>query len=342
MHRARSGGDVNTHTVRFDHLLHMSDDIALFEHADGVDPAVRHAYCTDDNARLLSLVLRVPGAPARLIDQATEFVLSSVAADGTVHNRMNGLGVFDDSSTNEDCWGRALGALGFAAVHHPDIDVRMRCQSAFDRGCMQRSPWSRAMSFASLGGSEILTRWPEHQSAISLVADAITVIGVPGSEPWCWPEPTLRYANATVAEAMIAGGAALGDRKALDRGLAMLSWLLALETRGNHLSLVGTRGRVPGEPGPQFDQQPIEAAAMADACWRAGLVTGDRSWDRGVELAASWFTGNNDTGAILADDSSGGCCDGLHLRGVNGNQGAESTLALWSTVQRNQSLLATR
>ena len=78
-------------------------------------------------------------------------------------------------------------------------------------------------------------------------------------------------------------------------------------------------------------------AAMADACWRAYTVTGDRSWWRGVTAAANWFTGDNDTGLPMYDDVSGGGFDGLQPEGVNLNQGAESTLALISTMQRARS-----
>jgi hypothetical protein len=113
--------------------------------------------------------------------------------------------------------------------------------------------------------------------------------------------------------------------------------LLDLETSGGHLSVTGVGGRGPGDVGPQFDQQPIEAAAMADACWRAHQVTGDHSWMRGVLAAAAWFAGDNDTGVVMHDEVSAGAYDGLQAVGVNLNQGAESTLAFISTMQRARS-----
>ena len=67
---------------------------------------------------------------------------------------------------------------------------------------------------------------------------------------------------------------------------------------------------------------------------RAYTVTDDRGWWRGVEVAAKWFLGDNDTALPMYDDVSGGGFDGLQPEGVNVNQGAESTLALISTMQR--------
>jgi hypothetical protein len=52
-----------------------------------------------------------------------------------------------------------------------------------------------------------------------------------------------------------------------------------------------------------------------------------------VEVCAAWFFGRNDTGVSLYDPLTGGCCDGLEASGRNENQGAESTLAMISTVQ---------
>ena len=68
------------------------------------------------------------------------------------------------------------------------------------------------------------------------------------------------------------------------------------------------------------------------------LSPGDARWAEGVELAAAWFLGANDAGTPLLDPDSGGGCDGLERDGRNENQGAESTLALLSTLQQARSL----
>jgi hypothetical protein len=196
------------------------------------------------------------------------------------------------------------------------------------------------MAFAALGAADVLADHVEHDPARALLVDAVAAIGEIPAGSWRWPEPRLTYANAALAEALIAAGAALDDAAALDRGLTMLAWLLELETAGGHLSPTGVGGRGPDDIGPLFDQQPIEVAAMADACWRAYSVTGDRAWWRGVELAAKWFTGDNDTALPMYDDVSGGGFDGLQPEGVNLNQGAESTLALISTMQRARAFAA--
>jgi hypothetical protein len=98
-------------------------------------------------------------------------------------------------------------------------------------------------------------------------------------------------------------------------------------------------GWTSGEARPGFDQQPIEVAALADACARAHRLTGDVRWARGVERAVGWFLGDNDAGTPLYDPVTGGGCDGLHVAGRNANQGAESTLAMIATLQHSRQLV---
>ena len=50
-------------------------------------------------------------------------------------------------------------------------------------------------------------------------------------------------------------------------------------------------------------------------------------------MAGAWFDGDNDTGAVMWDERSGGGYDGLQVDGPNLNQGAESTIALLATRQ---------
>jgi hypothetical protein len=190
------------------------------------------------------------------------------------------------------------------------------------------------MAFAALGAAEVLSVEPANASARSLLADAADEMpGLGHRSDWPWPEPRLTYANAVLPEAMIAAGSAL-DRPVLQRrGLELLAWLLARETPNGYLSVTPVGGSGRRDRGPGFDQQPIEAAALADACIRALRVDGGQQWRDGVTAAAHWFLGGNDSGVVMWNPSSGGGFDGLQRSGANLNQGAESTLAFLSTMQ---------
>jgi hypothetical protein len=165
---------------------------------------------------------------------------------------------------------------------------------------------------------------------VDVMPSALAALG----KRWPWPEPRLSYANAALPDALLAAGAALDSPSLVADGLGLLSWLLDRQTRDGHLSVVPTEGCGPDEALRGFDQQPIEVAALADACAAAYSIEGRRRWADGVTLAAAWFLGDNDSGTPMHDPASGGGFDGLERFGRNENQGAESTLALLSTLQQ--------
>ncbi len=321
----------------FGHVLSMSDGIGMFEHADHDSPRREHGYCTDDMARLLIVAVREPDVsePVRELGRtAFRFLAASQSATGHTRNRRDASGRWHGRHGVEDCWGRSVWAFGTAARRAPEDWMRGSAMSYFTHGARRRSPHRRAMAFAALGAAEVFDVDHRHRGAREMLAAAITTIGPISTDPrWPWPEPRLSYANAVLPEVLIAAGSALDRPDVLADGLTLLRWLLERETVDGHLSPTPVGGAGPADSRPRFDQQPIEVAALADACARAAAVTGDDDWRRAVDLAIDWFSGKNDTGAVMWDAVTHGGYDGLTADGPNLNQGAESTLALIATLQ---------
>lgn len=321
---------------RFEHLVRMTTADGIFEHALHGHPRLEHGYCLDDVSRALVVTIRQPKASPTLRGTIRTYLAFTEQAQddtGAFRNRRSTDGTWMGSPTTEDHWGRALWSLGVTA-RLARGNVAERALTVAERAMQVRSPWPRAMAYAALGAAEVLQAHPGHPAATRLLEDAGDLLGARAADPgWPWPEPRLTYANAVLPEALIAIGEGLGDRPLLELGLARLTWLLDLQTRDRHISVVPAGGWAPPEPLPGFDQQPIEVAALAEAAWRAHLVTGDDAWLDAVDLCAAWFLGANDVGLRLYDHSTGGCADGLHATGTNRNHGAESTLAALSTLQ---------
>lgn len=332
----------------FDHLLALSTPIGTFEHAAFTEPRPEHGYCSDDVARVLVVATREP-RPTRPVRElamtACRFLAAGQDPTGRIRNRRTVDGRWHGRFGTEDCWGRAQWGFGTAARRSGDSTLRQMALAYYGHGVQQRSSWPRAMAFAALAAGEILALDPHHLPSQMLLADAATTIGRPPPEgtAWAWPEPRLTYANAVLPEALLIAGDRLGRAELVDDGLRMLAWLLDRQTRDGHLSPSPAAGDGPEEradhnhnhnvDGPGGDQQPIEVAALADACRRAFDLTADPAWLRGVDAAVRWFLGDNDSGMAMWDPATGGGYDGLQATGVNQNQGAESTLALLSTLQ---------
>lgn len=320
-------------------LLRLADDVGLHEHARYELPRPEHGYCLDDNARAIPVLGRDDrDAAAALLTRCLRFVLAAQTADGTFHNRHSADRRWVDAPGCGDHWGRALWALGWVAAQPPHIHTR-HARDAFVRGARLRSPHPRTMAYAALGAAEL---WPvaapgDRALVEQLLEDAAATIGAPGHDPaWPWPESRLTYANGRLPEALIAIGDVLGDDRLLGHGLDLLGWLVDTESDGGIMSFTPVGGRGPGDPRPAFDQQPIEAWALAEAAARAWSTTGDATWATIVARCAGWFLGGNDSAVPLFDERTGGGCDGLHVDGRNDNQGAESTLALVATLQAAQ------
>jgi hypothetical protein len=322
--------------ARFDHLHRMTTPDGLFEHALLAEPRRDHGYCLDDVSRGLVVTVRQPDPSDQVTGMMASYLRFTAEAQdqsGAFHNRRSTDRQWTDSPSVDDHWGRALWAVGTTAARAGG-DVREQALDVASRGMRARSPWPRAMAYAALGAAEVLRTLPTDLPAHELLVDVRTLLSRPQiARGWAWPEPRLTYANAVLPEALIAIGRALHDEALLAHGLGLLQWLLDLQTREGHISVVPAAGMSPGDTLPGFDQQPIEVSALAEACWRAHEATGDARWADGVHLCAEWFLGANDVGLTLYDRATGGCADGLHPTRINLNRGAESTLSALSTLQ---------
>ncbi len=325
--------------ANFTHLLSLRGPFGTFEHAKLARPRIEHGYCTDDVARVALVLARhdrtlVSTDVNELLWSSLHFLELAQRANGEFFNRRSCTGEWEFPASSEDCWGRAMWALGTIYGRCEESGLRERARGAFQRGATVRSPWPRAMAFAALGASEFLRAAPYDAVARQLLDACVAVLDRENlSDSWRWPEDRLTYANAVLPEALIAAGVYLGYERIVDHGLRQLQWLLEMETPRGHLSVTPAGGRGRGEETRVFDQQPIEVAAMADACVRASALTGDPRWSQGRPLCEMWFLGHNAAGAPMFDERTGGGYDGLTGEGPNLNQGAESTLAVLSTFQ---------
>ena len=330
--------------LSYAHLIRLTDDVGMLEHAMGALPKREHGYCADDNARALIVVTRAGDAPELrgLADRYLAFLRHAYRGGGQFLNRFEYDRTWDvrRGETLDDGSGRALWALGIAAIGAPEAHIRWAATELFTDAAVFRSHYPRSAAFAAVGACELLAKG-EHDGAEGLAKHALAQIGLPRPGTWMWPEDQLTYANALLPHALISVGFVMNDAAALDRGLAMLHWLVDLCTSPDgHLSVCPSTGWTPTKLTYGGHQQPIEVSTLADAAAAAYKTTTDGYWLVVLQKCIRWFLGENDGKSSMIDPSSGGGYDALQPDGVNQNQGAESTLAMLSTVQ-HADLLAT-
>ncbi|MGD0984234.1 MAG: glycosyltransferase [Acidimicrobiales bacterium] len=323
------------------HLARLSDVVGTFEHAKLDRPRPECGYCTDDAGRLLAIASRLASdanAPL-LAEVALGFLERAHVGGGRFRLRQGVDGAWTNDRPSDDSAGRALLGLGTAVARAPWTNLRDRALVLFGEAADFRSEHPRAVAYAALGAVELLQAVPNHAGARGLVSDAADSMPGPGtSDEWPWPEPRLSYANALLPDAALAVAVAMGRQRAASDALHLLEWLVDQEMVEGHFSFTPVGGRGRDGPQPAFDQQPIEAWMMTEACARAFAHTGDRQWANAACRSGAWFLGDNDVRVTVFDPATGGGFDGLEPEGVNRNEGAESTLAFVGTMLQLQEL----
>ena len=134
-----------------------------------------------------------------------------------------------------------------------------------------------------------------------------------GTADWPWCEEVVTYANAALPHALVLSGLSMRDDAMVNQGLSSLEWLVGLQLSAEGtVSLIGNHGWLRRDGSrARFDQQPIDASALVEACCAAWQATRDTLWRERARRFLGWFLGSNDTQSALYDSSTGGCRDGL-------------------------------
>ncbi|HLY64220.1 MAG TPA: glycosyltransferase [Chloroflexota bacterium] len=318
--------------IKLDHLYRLTDNTGIYQHARWSRPNPEFGYCLDDNARALVVAIRAHALTGEngLLDYVRHylaFVERCQRADGRFHNFMSADGKWLDEFGSEDSHGRALWALGYAARHSPQVEVRARALQCLDRTlpALNELRYLRAAAFTLLG----LAYWREAEPADALdnLTQRLSALLQAGykqhsGDEWHWFEDELTYCNARLPEALLAtpGYETIG--------LESLTWLCEqLEVDGS-ISLIGSNGWYQrGGERAMYDQQAVDASGLVSACVAAYRHSGQERFRNWARLAYEWFHGRNPGRRPMIDPDTGGCFDGLQPAGVNQNQGAESLLA---------------
>lgn len=328
--------------IRFDHLRRMTDGVGMLQHARFTVPEREHGYCVDDNARALIVAVTAQDFKPRdaSLNQLTSVYLSFIDhafnnENGLFRNFMSYQREWLEQSGSEDSHGRVLWSLGQTVLlgrHEGEVKL---ATDLFQRALptVERFTSPRAVAFTIIGSHAFLTRYPDNSEVESsfrqLSSKLKSWFQHTASEDWPWCEESLTYDNARLPLALLHSGNRLADNEMQDIALRALGWLrdIQLDESGRYFAAIGNHGWYSkGGEKAHFDQQPIEAAAMVDACIAAFEITQDKEWITDAYHCLNWYQGHNELHLPLYDHSTGGCRDGLEAQGVNQNQGAESVL----------------
>jgi len=327
------------------HLLTMTDDTGMLQHAIFSAPNTREGYTTDDNARALIVSTHLDENPAvehraespSLSHRYLAFLWFAFHSDtGRFRNFLGYDRRWLEEVGSEDSHGRALWGLGTVLGHSQNSGLRGAAGRLFEAAvpAILRFTSPRAWAFSILGLQAYLDWFPGDRAMQSvrnsLANRLLNIYEHSHSETWQWFEKSLSYSNARLPQALLLAGGRSNNKRMMAAGVESLEWLVSVQHCGEREIFVpiGSAGTFSEHTEKtRFDQQPIEACATVSACLEAYRLTSERHWIDEARRAFNWFLGKNDLNAPLYDANTGGCRDGLHPDRVNENQGAESTLS---------------
>jgi len=341
--------------IKLDHMKALTDDTGILQHANYTIPDRTHGYCTDDNARaLLVAAMGQKYLPTNslgldfLSGHYLGFLLYAYnEKNGRFRNFMTYSRQWMEEIGSEDVHGRVLWCLGKAVDFLDDPGHLAMSTTLFKKslGAVENFYSPRAIAFCLVGMHAYLHKFSgdsDVRRIREVLADRLfNQFKNNATDDWPWLENALNYANGKLPHALLLSGQWIQHNDMIDMGLNSLKWLLAIQTEDNHFVPIGSNGWYQkGVPRARFDQQPIEANAMIEACIEAFNITRDKLWFDNAVMCFNWYLGHNDLNMPLYDPKTGGCRDGLMADGINQNQGTESSLAWLLSLMTLQKLYA--
>jgi hypothetical protein len=331
---------------RLDHLDRMTDSTGLIQHAIYSIPRRESGYTTDDNARALRLCARLWSRQPdeHMLNRVTGFLgflEFACRPGGGFHNFLSYQRHWLDAEGSRDCQGQAVLALaevlgGGLPDDHRAL-ARELIEAVLPTLADLRSLRAQAYMILawghlwSAGEADIESFENVAWSAARRLVECYQNARRPG---WEWFESRMTYANAVLPHALFLAAQRWPEEDFLEVARASFAFLDGATTAENVFWPVGNSGWYPhGEDKAAHDQQPVEAATMAEAALAAFSSCAEEKYLATFRRAHSWFLGSNSLGQPMVDVRRGACYDGLQPAGLNRNQGAESTLAyLWTEV----------
>lgn len=316
------------------HVLRMTDDTGMFQHAIYSIPDLAKGYTADDNARALILAVQLyasDGQPRHLalLRRYLAFILYAQNQDGHFRNFMTYERKFTETQGSEECFGRCLWALAFTlAAKRVPADIKSACAAALERALPNIASLRslRGQAYAVIG-LDCLEDASVSQYIRLLAVSIAERFEATEEKDWRWFEDSLTYDNALLPWAMFAAFQKTGRERFLRIARESLDFLDATVFRSGYLQPIGCKGWWLRRASPAlYDQQPVEASMSVLAHIAAYRITGSAELLALAEKSLQWYTGANVRGESLIDAATGGCCDGITADGINRNQGAESVV----------------
>ena len=335
--------------INLSHLQAMTTEVGVIQFSKINTPDINSGYTLDDNARALIAAcdhykITQREEDVKLIETYANFILKCQRDNGLFLNYVDKDKKFtkqNEDENLEDANGRAIWALGYTYyLMEEDVDLDGTLLQNILFAITQfnlkihlfKSPRALAFTIKGLYFFNIKLNNTKITGIITdLASKLVDLYNFHSEENWNWFENYLTYANSVLPESLLYAWKATGELKFKAIAKETFDFLLSKIFQEDSIRVISNQSwLIKG-----FDEklalnggeQPIDVAYTILALKQFHQAFPSKGYDEKMEIAFSWFQGNNQLKQIIYNPCTGGCHDGLESYNVNLNQGAESTIS---------------
>ena len=334
-----------TPKINLNHFKALTSPFAMIQFSIINQPDLKSGYTLDDNARALVAMcqhfeLTNDSEDLIYIDQYYQFIHFCQQKDGTFLNYVNEQKKFTDQNSEnlEDSNGRALWALGFMVSMSNLLpktlisEARKTMQAALATTYKMHSTRAMAFTIKGIYYANKKEMCFENKALIKLMANRLVQMYKHESKPgWHWFESYMTYGNSILPEALLCAYLATGEMIYKEIAKTSFDFLLSKTITENSIKVISNKGWLHNNKAVNKEviggEQPIDVAYTILALAKFHDTFKNNAYLQKMEMAFSWFLGNNHLQQIIYNPCTGGCYDGLEEDYINLNQGAESTVS---------------
>lgn len=332
--------------INLDHLKKITTDFGMIQFSKINHPDIESGFTLDDSTRALIAFCQHyektrNKEDLKYINIYFNFIKYCQQPGGNFLNYVNEQKEFTEQNktTNlEDANGRAIWALGYMISLSNLLPAELAADAAstIQKALLNvnKIHSTRAMAFVIKG---LYYRNLNKKSirGVSLIRQLsgrlVQMYRHEADKDWQWFESYLTYANSVLPEAMLCAWLATGDSSYKDIARSTFDFLLSKTFSTTGIKVISNKNWLnKGEDIVQITnggEQPIDVAYTILALRKFYDVFKDDEYISKMEIAFSWFLGNNHLHQVIYNPCTGGCYDGLEENNVNLNQGAESSVS---------------
>lgn len=329
--------------VNLGHIQNLTTDFGMIQFSTINHPDPGSGYTIDDNARAMIAMCmhyEITGDLSDLdaISRYLHFIGYCILPDGRFLNYVNSDQQFmlqNGEANLDDANGRAIWALGYLASLRGILPLNMisTATDLIGRALthIEAIHSTRAIAFALKGLYYYHEVYPSPANVVlaEKLATKLERMYVHECDTgWNWFESYLTYCNSILPEGMLCTFLITGNSTYKKIAKVSFDFLLSNTFKDTRIKLISNRSWLQkGKTGAGFGEQPIDVAYTILALGRFYDVFKYDAYLEKMEIAFSWFLGNNHLHQIIYNPCTGGCYDRLEEKHVNLNQGAELTIS---------------